>query len=262
MALHQGKSETPRLSYLSVAPYHNDIFSYKTSLNSQYKEVGTLVAVPGATSSTCQKGRVLRENGRKLWPEANPGITTYLVGVYDSISGITGFIDPNSPLYTLFSTDKVYSLPQSTDPGPGAMLDQGMPILTNSSVEAGTFVSAGTNVSAGIDVSAGRDLNAARDVNVLRNIDISGNINLTLGRLIMNSGNTGIANMASGTVVNTFRKLTVTATNCKVGSIIMLTYAGQNQVGVLSAEAIANGSFQIVSSNTADAGTVMWFIVN
>jgi hypothetical protein len=271
MALFQGKPDPSKLSYLSVAAYNNDIFTYSTGLNAQYVETGSLGPVSGATAVTCQKGRVLRENGRKLWPSANPGITTYLVGVYDAISGISGFIDPNSPVYTLFSSNKVYSLDQSVDPGPGAMLDKGMPILTNSSVEAGTFVSAGTNVSAGIDVNAGRDVRAVRDVNAGRNVnavgnvDVSGNVNVLVGRLVMNTGNTGNANMGdpSAVVVGTsFKKLTVSASNCRTTSRVFLTYSGQANPGALSAEVIANGSFQIVSSSITDVGTVQWLVVN
>jgi len=267
MSLFARKVDTPSRSFLSVATYNNDIFSYTTGLNNRYVEVGSLTAVSGANSSTCPKGRILRENGRKLFPGANPGINSYMVGVYDAISGIAGFIDPNSPVYTVFSTEKTYAVTDSTDPGPGGLLDQGMPILTNSSVEAGTYVSAGSNVSAGIDVDAGRDVNASRDVNAGRNVnavgnvDVSGNINLA-GRLVLNTGNTGIISMTGGTVHGSFKKLTVTAPNCRTGSIVMLTYAGQNNIGVLSAEVISNGSFQIVSSNTSDAGNVMWLIVN
>jgi hypothetical protein len=42
----------------------------------------------------------------------------------------------------------------------------------------------------------------------------------------------------------------------------MLTYAGINNPGILSAEAIADGSFQVVSSSTTDAGVVMYLIIN
>ena len=238
-----GKQNVPRLSYLSVAPYNNDIFTYSPTFVN-YTEGGSLTAVVGANSSTCAKGRILRENGRKLYPAANPGVTVFMVGVYDEISGISGFIDPNSPVYTVYSTSKGYTIPLSTDPGPGGLFDQGMPILTNSSVQAGT------NVSAGIDVSAGRNVNAV------------GDITTSNGRLILNSGNTGVADMASANVVGSFKKLTVSANKCRTTSVIMLTYSVQNGVGFLSAEAVANGSFQIVSSNTSDLGTVRYLIVN
>ena len=158
-----GKQNVPRLSYLSVASYNNDIFKYSPTFEN-FTESGVLTPVAGGNSSNCKKGRILRENGRKLYPGANPGVNVFMVGVYDEISGISGFIDPNSPVYTVYSTSKGYTIPLSTDPGPGGLFDQGMPILTNSSVEAGTFVSAGTNVSAGIDVNAGHNVNAVGDI--------------------------------------------------------------------------------------------------
>jgi hypothetical protein len=62
--------------------------------------------VSGATSTTCPAYRVVRETGRKLYPGANPGIVTYLVEVFDSTSFLRGFINPNSPIFAAFNSDK------------------------------------------------------------------------------------------------------------------------------------------------------------
>jgi len=117
-------------------------------MDANYVTQGTLSAVSGATAANCPKGRVLRENGRKLYPSANPGVTTYLVGVFDDKTFLNGFIDPNSPVFALYNTDKPVYMENGIDPGPGGLTDKGAPVFTNSSVEAGTTITAGTGVIA------------------------------------------------------------------------------------------------------------------
>ena len=140
--------EIPRRQYLSVSSFELDFFTHTVSLNTSYQTVGTLTAVSGATAANCPKSRVLRENGRKLYPDANPGVTVYMVGVYDAITELSGFIDPNSPVFTILNTDKPNYLANSTDPGVGGLVDKANPVYTNSSVDAGTFITAGTNITA------------------------------------------------------------------------------------------------------------------
>jgi len=147
-------SEVPRRQYLSVSSFELNFFTHTVSLNASYQTVGTLTAVTGATAANCPKSRVLRENGRKLYPDANPGITVYMVGVYDAITKLSGFIDPNSPVFTILNTDKPNYLANSTDPGVGGLVDKANPVYTNSSVDAGTFITAGTTVTAGTNITA------------------------------------------------------------------------------------------------------------
>ena len=139
---------SPRRSYISVAAFNADFFTYTTSMDANYVTQGTLTAVSGATAANCPKGRVLRENGRKLYPSANPGVTTYLVGVFDDKTFLNGFIDPNSPVFALYNTDKPVYMENGIDPGPGGLTDKGAPVFTNSIVEAGTTITAGTGVIA------------------------------------------------------------------------------------------------------------------
>jgi hypothetical protein len=68
--------------------------------------------------------------------------------------------------------------------------------------------------------------------------------------------------MTSGGISGSFRRLTVNATACKTTSQVFITYAGINQPGVLSSEAVSNGSFQIVSNNINDNGSVRWMVIN
>ena len=117
---------SPRRSYISVAPFNASFFTYTTSMNANYVMQGTLTAVTGGTAANCPKGRVLRENGRKLYPSANPGVTTYLVGVFDDNTFLNGFIDPNSPLFVPFNTDKPVYLDNGVNGGNGGLAPGGI----------------------------------------------------------------------------------------------------------------------------------------
>jgi len=123
-------------SYVAALPFNTDIFKYTVTQNpSTFRVTGTLSAVPGATAGNCPVGRVLRENGKKLYPGANPGISTLMVGVFDNQSMLSGFIDPNSPKFAVYSTDRPAYLKDGVDPV-GGLTDQGPPVYTNGVVTA------------------------------------------------------------------------------------------------------------------------------
>jgi len=138
--------EVSARSYITTAPFHLNFFKYKTSLNStSFQTTGDLSAVPGATSVNCPAGRVLRENGKKLFPGAHPintvnGVTvtfppTVMVGVFDNQSGLNGYIDTNAPMFAVYNTDRPNYLKDSVDPV-GGITDQSFPTLTNGAVVA------------------------------------------------------------------------------------------------------------------------------
>ena len=145
-------------SYLSTAPFNSYLFTYRTSSPPPtYNTVGVLSAnVVGATSTTCPAGRVLRENGRRLYPSAHPGVTTLMVGVFDNQSMLSGFIDPNSPVFAVYSTDRPGYLKDAVDPT-GGLTDQGPPVKTNGAISS-RVVSVGVLTGAGatLDLSTGR----------------------------------------------------------------------------------------------------------
>lgn len=134
----------PRRQYVSINAFNADFFSYTTSTdftNGNFVTTGSLGPVSGATSGNCPEGRVLRENGKKLFPNANPGVETYMVGVYDSTTFLNGFIDPNSRKFQPQSTDlptylpnPVDSVSDTTDFGPGAYT-RGDVITTDGNIE-------------------------------------------------------------------------------------------------------------------------------
>lgn len=170
-----------------------NFFTYTTSKNpSTFKTTGDLSMVSGATSGTCPAGRILRENGRKLFPPAHPIDTvngspvtfpaTVMVGVFDNQSGLSGFIDPNAPIFAVYSSDHPNYLKDSVDPV-GGLTDQSSPTLTNGSV------------------------------NVLQDLNVTGNSALN-GTLIVTGATTlkgGVKVATTGTLITKILKGTMQA---------------------------------------------------
>jgi len=147
---------TPRRQYITTTAFQNDIFRYTTSLNpTTFVTTGTLTSlatVGTATAANCPANRILRENGKKLYPSGiyvannttygapNPGVTTYMVGVYDPVTSLSGFIDPNSKVFAPYNTDKPEYVPRGINPNGNTEVDQGPPVYTLGTVTAGTGV--------------------------------------------------------------------------------------------------------------------------
>ena len=147
-----------RRSYVALAAFNTALYNYSYGLNEQLlREVGTLTLNPEANAQNCPKGTVLHENGRKLNPAdgnfrgANDGAASFMVGVYDPISRLSGFINPNSPLFGIQNSDKPIYLNETTPLGNG--------VLTNGTIESTQSVTAGTSITAGTYI-------ASRQVNV------------------------------------------------------------------------------------------------
>jgi hypothetical protein len=109
-------ASAPRRQYIASMLFNTNIFQYSTYLDSFLITRGRLVIHPSATLSNCAPRAILRENGKKLQglthPDLNDPTTglpyTQLVGVYDVVSGINGFINPDAPYFAVLSTDKSY----------------------------------------------------------------------------------------------------------------------------------------------------------
>lgn len=96
-----------KITYMSTRAFNLDFFTYTLALNpSTSKYEGTLALVAGATVGNCPKNRFLHETGKKLIPGENPGIRTMLVGVYDPVTLLKGFIDPNSEAFVRMNNDR------------------------------------------------------------------------------------------------------------------------------------------------------------
>ena len=99
--------EVVTLSYISTDTFNLNFFTYSiTSSAPTFVKTGSLVPVTGATSANCPAGRVLRENGKRLYPGTHSGVKTYMVGVYDCYSFLNGYINPNDPMFAPYNTER------------------------------------------------------------------------------------------------------------------------------------------------------------
>jgi hypothetical protein len=154
----------PNRTYIAMRGYVNDFFSYTTRINN-FLTTGTLAPVVGATSGNCLTGDLLRETGKRLYPGANPGVTTLMVGVFNFATGLKGFIDPNSLAFTPQNTDRPYYIdsagynPNSSVES-GRRNDQGPPVITQGDVIA----SGDLAVSGTADISGNTIIHGALNV--------------------------------------------------------------------------------------------------
>jgi hypothetical protein len=155
--------DTSRRQYIASAAFNTYFFSYTAAKDVYGNVTGTIATVTGATSVNCPAARILRETGRKLYPGVNPGVTVYMVGVYDDQSLLTGFIDPNAPVFAVFSTDRPNFLENTID-AVGGLKDAGPSVITNgpisgislnvSTINAVNSIFAGSTITAGFNVTA------------------------------------------------------------------------------------------------------------
>ena len=144
-----GNTATPKRQYIATEQFANDFYTYTTSTDANGLTTGSLTQVVGATAATCPAGRVLRDSGKRLYPSAHPGVTYGMVGVFDPQTFLAGFINPNSPIFAMFNTDKVYftdNVGDSKNSGYDSnlsstgLVNEGNAVFTNGNVISGKQV--------------------------------------------------------------------------------------------------------------------------
>jgi hypothetical protein len=178
-----GNNYRSKRSYITTAPFNGSIFEYTTQLNStNFKNEGKLTPIANAPSGTpltaanCPAGTILRETGAHLYPGAHPGLTPgdtyngvvfgtpatnhFWVKVFDSVTGVRGFIDPNGSIFTVYNSDKPLEIVDAGEQD-GTKTRLSAPVYTAGSVTAGTTVAAGTTVTAGTTITAGGQIRSS-----------------------------------------------------------------------------------------------------
>jgi hypothetical protein len=153
-SVRSSASKQAARQYVAASVFHNDFFSYTVSKNVFTNVTTGILAAPiaGANALNCPAGRILRESGKKLYPGVHPGVSTYMVGVIDSVTFLAGYIDPNSPIFAVSNNDIPAVFANGVDPGPGGLADEGQPVFTN-----GRIVAAGDAVIGGNALISGNE---------------------------------------------------------------------------------------------------------
>lgn len=101
-----------KASFTSSAPFNQALYHYSIQLNTAtLREEGILTLNPLSNPENCPEGRILIENGKKLIPGNTPGITKLMIGVIDTQTALSGFIDPTEKCFQRNSgNDKIINI--------------------------------------------------------------------------------------------------------------------------------------------------------
>jgi hypothetical protein len=137
-----GPTDVSKKSYITTEAPNGHIYSYaKTYDAGTYTWSGALTAISFGSSPYNVPGIVLRETGKKLYANANPGVDRYMVGVFiidqdgNNVAGEIGsmFIDPNCSVFAQFNGQRPTYIPTSEDTEVGG-LDFGNPVYTRGNI--------------------------------------------------------------------------------------------------------------------------------
>jgi hypothetical protein len=258
--------DQPVRQFISTQPFNNDIFSYTVTTNRNTNAVtgdlsANIVDLTGTrlTTTSAPPARILRESGLKLYPGVNPGVNTFMVGVIDTVTSIAGYIDPNSPIYAVYSTKLPGFYANGVDPNTN-IADAGPPVKTNGlvyalqSIQAATDISAGTTIYANQSIHAGTYIKAGTYISADQQIDLSGTLYTGTG-LRSAGGQNRVNNIPTYTVVATGNSINI---NCAAGQVqvVNLTSGGAGQSITLNAINVAAGAqlYLIISNNNPSLG--------
>lgn len=154
-------------SYITTENFFNNLRTYQTQTSSTTYATEGRLTTPGTVAGVttvpivnvktkvnlvlgdCPAGRILRETGRRLYPGQNPGLNvgdkyngavvgtnatqTMWVMVYDVMTGISAFINPNDTVFSVYSADKPLEL---INPLEGSASVLGAPVISGGVVTA------------------------------------------------------------------------------------------------------------------------------
>ena len=154
MSVTRNPKERPMTAFVATSSFVNNFYKYTLTSNDTTRVVtGALGAVTGATPANCPAGRILKENGRRLYSNADPGISTFMVGVFDSVTGYSGLIDPNASLFQRYTNERAADLADGLDYSVGSGSNhRGDSTYTWGNVIAGGNVIANSQLQSGAGV--------------------------------------------------------------------------------------------------------------
>ena len=271
------QEDTSKLSYITTAAFNGSIYQYTTALNTtnfntegQLSAITTLPSGVAVSSTNCPAGRILRVAGRKLYPGANPGLvlgdkyqgTTVAnnslnhvwVSVFDSVTGLRGFIDPNASIFAIYSTDRNRAFVDVEETAGGTPTRLGPSIYTGGSVTAvGNVVSSGS--VSGATVTGGTVTGSSNVVSGGR-LTLTNVVTRTANPVVGGSAVVGTLTLAGATpvVVNTTGVVTTS-------KIFLSRNTNGGTPANFSITAQSAGSFS-VTGTAGDTSTVNWLVVN
>jgi hypothetical protein len=281
-----------RRSYIATDNFQNFFFTYTVTHDRLITTGDISVPVTNDCTKTPQ-GRVLKENGRKLYPVANPGVGKFYVGVYDSVTFLSGYIDPNAPVFAIFNGDRSYQVDDCSDDGdddcsiPEAV-KTGPPVYTAGDITttAGNIVARNESGGNAIALINRNTQDCDDSVNPIFNSNtysfgaICGipESDTIVIKAVHNVNQTGALIGSEGSIVNTglFYPLnatsTVKLTNGTTGILYHPLMNSSNRVmlthqsfigapGALYCSPSDDGSYYISSSTTSDEGYVHYLIL-
>jgi hypothetical protein len=213
--------DQPVRQFVSTQQFNNDFFSYTTTQNPNTGVITGDLSANVATYAQAPPGRILRDGGLKLYPGVNPNVNTYMIGVIDTVTLLAGYIDPNSPIYAVYSTKLPGFYANGVDPGPQGLSDEGPPVYTNGIVYALQSVSTAGDISAGTTIYAGDSITA----NTFIVADTTGSAGSTVSAGTTMYTGTGVVSATGQNRVNL-----LTTTTVSIRDTSGTTNFGQSQV--------------------------------
>jgi hypothetical protein len=243
------------LNFISTAPWQSFFKTYTfngPSPANNFTGSGALSAVlntsgVAVTATDCPTGRILRTNGKKLYPDAAAlDLTAYpdrtpLVGVFDYHSGLSGFIDPNATVFAIYNVDKPIDSLDGTAAS-GANNHRGMSVYTGGNVTAAGSITMGSGY-----LNEFRPLIAAdTGVLTLTSLDPTVTASYMVGALITQAPATAQALNLPATVD------LITALGSTVGATFKFTYMNRSGTNAATLTA-ASGTTTIIGALAAPA---------
>ena len=220
-------------SFLTSQAFNTKLLTYTTSVNpTTFQTQGQLVANAGATAANCPTNRVLHATGRVLVPGVNPGVNSPLIGVYDPITGLNGFIDATDPAFAVYNTN----MPTNYDLGISSVI--------------ATLGGQGANARIGLD---------------------SGTLTPATENGGVNAGNASIGEFAFSTITGRASTISVSSTQVLPTSRIFLTQSGTSTTAISfstclggvppipTVSSVTTGSFQVIMPSAFFANDIRRF---